>query len=201
VKIVNKTHYETRDLGKVIRRACKAVGCKGKNLTVTVVYAHRHGYVTGRAQLGKVRYGKLYEGTWMRLRLPFEPAKLRLADLCWVAMHEAQHTIGVDHRGMSTAMMECHTQPLPTWAEGMQVRVKPEPVKDPCSVEERQNLARSAVQKAAAQREARARANLDKWLRAEKHAAVMRKKWAKKVAYYDRKAAAKKCDTNPNKES
>lgn len=192
MKVVNKTHYETRDLGKIIRRACKAVGCKGKNLTVTVVYAQRHGYVTGRAQLGKVIAGKLYEGYWMRLRLPFEPAKLRLADLCWVAMHEAQHLIGIRHPDMTTAMRECHTQPLPKWAEGMEVRVKPQPVTEPVSPEERQNRAREAVQKAADKREARARTNLDKWVKAEKHAAVMRKKWAKKVAYYDRKAAAKK---------
>jgi len=192
MKITNQTHYQTRDLRKVLTRALKAVGCKGTHLTVTFVYAQRHGYVTGNASLGRLFSGKILEGRRMRLRLPFVEQTLRLEDLCWVAMHEAQHIIGIEHRDMTSAMRSTHKQPLPAWAEGLEVRIKEVRPRKP----RQQRLAEVVDLRAK-----RAQSNLDKWLKTEKHATVMRKKWAKKVKYYENRTAAKQRDTNPNKET
>lgn len=202
MKLKNETKYRSDDLRKLLRLALKAVGVKGKKLTVTVGYAQRHGHVTGYAFYGHqqaykdddglTRHGPLTEGSRMRLKLPADPARLDLAELCWVAMHEAQHLLNIRHGEMTPAMRKCYKQPLPAWADGLQVRTVEPEATVPMTPEQRQERARTAVEKAAALREARARAAHDKWLKAEKHAATMRRKWAKKVRYYDQRAAAKR---------
>lgn len=107
MKIINKTHWQTKDLAAIIRKVAtdELEKDKLKRCVFTVVYGR-----TGRGSSGYAYYG----GTRARLRIPsgnprkpriktpygwkgFPPEEVDLVDFAYVVGHECGHLRGLHH--------------------------------------------------------------------------------------------------------
>lgn len=162
MKIVNKTHWDTRSLAAFFRKGLLSNGA-WTNRTIEVVYGRRH---SGIATVG---------GHWMRLRIPKKYVDTTI--LALVFEHELAHNLGVSHAEMDGDTRYCRVNEAgapPAWSLGMSIAAKAAP---------------PPVDHVAA-REEKARKMLAAWERKLSLAKTKRGVWAKKVAYYDRKKAA-----------
>src|SRR5688572_23259554 len=142
MKITNKTHYDTRDLRKLFARGLKEKRAS-KDKVITVIYS-RSGQHTGCAHLGKrVVFGTkiaetaqgdrirvpaicTVEARTIRMHLPRDPSYVDVKKVAQVFLHEVEHTQGFEHNDMA----ECFNYPV-LWADGLQIRVRPTPIKKP----------------------------------------------------------------------
>jgi hypothetical protein len=114
MKIINRTHFQTNDLRKILTR-CANLALKDEKkryVTVAVVYGRRTG-VSGCAAIGGYR------------------AKLRInkhnplpADFACVAVHEFRHLNGWTHAWLK-AKYDREDVERYAWAREMSIRVRP----------------------------------------------------------------------------
>jgi hypothetical protein len=192
MKLTNTSPYCDEDVRAWVMEALKSQGAKTTGVRVKVTgssYGMRGRATLGHHQQfkdaeGMTRYGKLYQGKWMLIRLTAK-AHDRLSDVAWLMMHEVQHLVGVGHKDMTPAMRKCWGQPMPVWAEGLELRLKDAPVKR----SREQVLVDLTAKREAlvARRAAKAREAYEYALRKEKAARRIRQKWEAKVKYYERK--------------
>ncbi len=180
MRMVNETQYDGRALRMFLYAACKAEGMD-TNRTIHVKYARANARTIG---WGRYPSGLLSnDGRFIRLLLPrdgnFDPHY-------WgrVMAHELAHNRGVRHREMLGGCIIPTPEECPTpWAEGIVV-----PHNDPKAKPKADPVVTRADRAAA--NLARAEARL-------KRAKALHRKWAAKVAYYEKKyperlAAARK---------
>lgn len=174
MKVENKTAYRTEDLRRFFGACVRHMGASPQTRIKVVYRRESQKLCSGWATLG---------GTRIHLRLP-RPGNLSLIDLAYVLEHEVSHNLGVEHKDMDRECYNCHpssTDQLPTWAAGLAIAVnepKPKPTMD-------DRIARRAE---------KARRMLERWERKLKLSKTMRRKWATKVSYYEKKAASPKQD-------
>jgi hypothetical protein len=166
VKIVNQTHFETRDLRAILQRAAVDVleADKRRRVVVTVVYSRKsNGAASGCAAVG---------GTRCRIRVHKHAP--RLDALAWVAVHEFRHLNGWTHAEMK-GRYSFDDLGRYAWAATMPLRVRQlKPKARPAVADKLAHAVRM---------QARAASRL-------KRAQTIARKWAAKVRYYDRRAAA-----------
>jgi hypothetical protein len=191
MQIKNTSPFRTEDIRKWLLAGLKSQGAKSVGLVVKVTGARPRG-MRGRARYGHqgqykdlegvTRYTKLRQGNWMLIRIPPDPV---LSDLAWLIMHEVQHLLCVHHGEMTPTMRKCWGQPMPDWAEGLELRLKDVPAKR----SREQVLVDLTVKREAlvARRAAKAKEAYEYALRKEKAARRIRQKWEAKVKYYARK--------------
>lgn len=157
VRLVNETHYQTRDLKRFVRAAMEEAGVweDGISCTVKVDYCrtglgrHIDGadfYGLGRYPQGRPGdHGHLPgERRWWRLALPKGLAELtrkQVRGAAQIAQHEIDHTRGLSHKDM----VNWWTMPTP-WADGLQVRARVAALAVPAKVD-REAKAREAVER------------------------------------------------------
>lgn len=180
LRLENETKWSSRDLRRFILAGMRHKGCGDR--TVTVVYGK------GSALRGWGEYptywgvgGKRvsHEGRRIQLTLPGPSFTSQMAELglepinyltlAQVLEHEIDHTLGLEHKDMIDWW-----ELQPTWHEGL-------------SIEWHEPAKKAARQSAPEKREAHARAMLKKAETRLKRSKTIRDKWAKKVAYYERK--------------
>jgi len=142
LRITNDTGYDTRAIRKIVVRALKAV-CLPVRGAVRIAYSagsfgdfgdarYRH---HGEAVMGSTHRREdgsfvTYQGLTMVLTLPRKPEEADVGYFARVALHEALHWKGVDHKDMTENQLHC-AGPLPEWAEGISlthaVRCSPSP--------------------------------------------------------------------------
>jgi hypothetical protein len=184
IKIDNRTHHDTAMLRALLRRCFAAVGIPNKRRhgavatlasreIVVEVRRHLSGnpeYTSGRAVLGR---SPIRHGRWMKLGLP---RVVSYRQLTWLMTHEALHLVGIEHKDMTRAQMNCTR--TPEWA-----------LPEPCElVHEREKVA--ASKPAPEAKLAHAREKLAQALTRERRATTFRKKWALKVKIWERKVGA-----------
>lgn len=186
-KVVNRTHYRTDDLRRVLLGAIREEGEDGRAYTVTVGYTRRGG-CSGYAYYGassfvvrvpRTRLVVKEGGEGGRARAVREPLTALdhsdVVDLARVAMHELQHCAGKRHGEMCDSFKRAGearggATPAP-WCEGLVVRAVTKPAKP--TMDER-----------VAKRAEHAAAMLAAWQRKSESAERMVAKWTRKVAYY-----------------
>ena len=189
IKLTNKTQYRDDDLRAIVKAACAQVGVAAKEVRLTVVPTRKHLSVSGRATLPRSRSSLIWGR--MLLRVPHEEKILarraeeqRCRSEVWclqkplptrvaqVALHEAMHLAGVQHRDMTEEQFDC-TMAVP-WADGLHLRFKEE-----APAEERKVAA-------AASRLEHAQAMLTKAQTRAKRADTILKKWKRRVGALSR---------------
>lgn len=122
INLKNTSPYRDDDLRAIVQAACKATGvrCKTLGLSVTQRRDSESSFHGGRATCspGNRRWIRAH----MQLSLP-RPGLATVKETVLVAVHEAMHLAGATHTTMTDAQRYC-TGPLPTWAEGLELRVK-----------------------------------------------------------------------------
>lgn len=180
IKIDNRTHHDTAMLRALLRRCFVAVGIPNKRRPgfpsrQIVVEVRRHlsdnpEYTSGRAVLGS---SPIRHGRWMKLGLP---RVVSYRQLTWLMTHEALHLVGIEHKDMTRAQMNCTR--TPDWA-----------LPEPCElVQERDKVA--ASKPAPEAKLAHARERLAAAVTRERRAVTWRKKWERIVKIWDRKVGA-----------
>lgn len=189
LRIKNATHYDRRDLYALIAAGLRALG-DDRQYVVTVRYGRGSGlYSSGWAYYnsGTIRLciprGKRDMATGRRVPYDEMPADA-VTDMARTLAHEIAHTNGVSHAEMNCCHKREHNggtdnAPVP-WAEGLRVRAK---AVEPAPI--------VLIDSVVAERAAHAAAMLSTWERKVKAAKTRCAKWRRKVAYYERKAAAK----------
>lgn len=187
LKLTNKTHYDSLDLRRLISAGLRALGDE-RRYFVSVVYGGRGSSTSGYAY---------YNSGTIRLRVPrgytvnderkprsvvYEALPLAtVRDLAHTLAHEIAHTNGVRHSEMDAGLKRCHhggTDDAPTpWADGLEIRAKAEKPKPEVDL--------------VSERARHAGEMLVRWERRVKAATTKMKSWRRKVAYYEKKAAAK----------
>lgn len=166
MKISNGTTYRTDDLRAFLIAAHNSTGTPMPAWKRCVVKWSRHNVHWGCAR---------YDNSRMLLTIP--KGALSVNELAFVVEHELAHNRGIHHADMDRRIMRYvrGEYQAPAWAS-MPLREKdaPEPV--------------NHVEK----RALKAQAMLDKWERKLALAKTKRSQWARKVAYYERKAALPK---------
>lgn len=182
ISLVNTTHWNTRDLRKLIAAGLRANGMEPAGYPVGVEYRRRrgrHGYGWVGARGFTLRLPGRTECLQRAQVFGTAPDHLDGKNLAHTINHEIAHNRGLRHRDMGYGIGT-------DWAKGFVVRWTP-PVKKTITTEER-IVAREAH---AARMLAKAETRL-------KRAKTIYRKWAQKVRYYERrtKAAAKKEDSH-----
>lgn len=163
MKLINKTSYRTDDIRALVVAAHQAMGADMmKTVEVNQGRSRHH----GRAS---------YTGGWMMISLP-PPGKGDIKIVAQVLEHEIAHNLGIRHEDMDEDVRSCR-QEVPWLRPELLLRAKEE--KPALTLSDRVR-----------QREEKARRMLDRWDRKVKLAKTIRAKWAAKVSYYERKAAA-----------
>lgn len=186
IHINNKTSYRTDDLRRFVDACARVYG--GSTRKITFVYSRRVGHTSGIARV---------DGGWIIMRLPRgrDAATRKLVpvetfstewlhDLAFVLAHEMQHNHGCRHEGGSKhggTFSHGEYDEVGSWWTDLTIRARP-PKEQPS-----RDL---VIARAVRDREARARANLERALRRLKRAQTLAKKWQSRVAYYDRKRVA-----------
>ncbi len=186
LRIDNQTRWDTRDLRRFILAALRHKGAGDRH--VSIGYG-KHGDVGGwgsypdnRREASDRRRG-CREGATMRLTLPgpgwvaaHERDPIDLRQLAQLLEHEIDHTLGLTHDDM----LDWWTLE-PTWHKDLIVRWRT-PNQCESAVVMRERHARAML--------AKADERIEKRKTQLRIAKTARTKWAKKVAYYDRKEAA-----------
>lgn len=171
LRVKNETDLCGRSLRQFILAGLRYRGAD-ESKVVRVVYARRGSRLLGLGQYGG---GHWYDqGRRITLYVPREGA-VDADRIARTLDHEIDHTFGLVHKDMISA----HERDV-SWAAGLELPRRAK--RAPPSAEERRALA-------VAKREEHARAMLKKARTRMKRAKTIERKWAKKVAYYDRKAA------------
>jgi hypothetical protein len=191
ITVRNQTAYRTDDLRRFFRAGLRAMHAR-EDKTIEVKYrtGNRHicwatmGHVVNTTVIDNegvttMRPFKTVEGRWIRMVIGQPGTVVDMARFARVFEHEVLHNRGVAHREMTPHQRDCD-QSLPEWAEGLEIRLKPEPVK--LSREDRAIHLR-------VQREMHAREMLKLYEKKAKRTATLLKKWKTKVRYYERLAA------------
>lgn len=163
MKVVNKTHFRTDDLRRILSRCAEREldAAKRKVLHVTVCYARRRGTASGCAHIG---------GRYATVRInKHEP---NAAAFAWVAMHEFRHIRGWSHREMKATYCDADTLPY-AWANELGIR-RAEPKR-----KERPGVDAKLAHAERMHRQALTR---------QKRATTIARKWAAKIRYYSKKA-------------
>jgi len=167
VKIINKTHFETRDLRAIFQKAAEIElePEHRKRLKVYVVYS-RGGGMSGCAYI---------KSNWSKVRIA-KHETVNPRNLAYLAAHEFAHCRGMRHRQMPSYLRHWSgSHERYAWAEGMQVRIRPK----------KKRLTFRALDtdtKIIHARRMHARA-----LTRLKRAQTIEKKWRVKVKYYEKK--------------
>lgn len=190
MKVDNFTAYRTADLRRFFAAGLRAMNAKSDK-TIEVEYRTNARHICWAA-MGRVvrttvvdddgvtvRPFKTYEGRWIRMLLPKPGEPVDVRRFARVFEHEVHHTKGAQHKEMTQHQRDCDL-PLPEWAEGLEIRLKPEPAK--LSVAER-------TAQRIAERETHAREMLALYETKAKRTATLLKKWRTKVRYYERQTA------------
>jgi hypothetical protein len=168
MKIINHTHYETKDLRRIIQRCAETTleVAKRKHVVVTVIHARQQRGASGCAHIG---------GRLATIRITRDDP--RAATFAHVAVHEFRHLNGWTHAQMKARYSHEDVEVRYAWANEMGIRVK-QPKPKPTAVEKVDaNLvyAQKMLQRAATRL---------------KRAQTLAKKWHYKVRYYERRMAA-----------
>lgn len=179
MKITNKTHYQTRDVRRIIIAAFRESSVEPSEYAgvhAEVVYGHRHRH-SGWAYVGKLERDQ--DGVMrrrlarrMRLRLPKVGANVQ--QFAAVVLHEIAHLKGRHHRDFEPGLMWCNPSIAP-WAAAMPLGVKTAPTR-----------AKPAPSDKAAKCAARIK-NLERKVKALNTRIGT---WRRKLRYYERVAAA-----------
>lgn len=181
MKLVNKTHYRSDDLRKFFRAGLIALGAETtKNITVT--YSKRSSdRIWGRASYG----GPDRQGRNMTMCLGKDASSWSLIRFAWVFEHEVYHTLGLRHSDMNEDTHWCRGDVLPTWAEGLQIRLRPSVTKPKQPREEKLARLIEQRQQKAWERLQEIESKLRRYLK-------LKKKWAAKLKRYEKRAARPK---------
>jgi hypothetical protein len=178
IRIRNTTPWRTDDLRRAIRATCDAMGIT-TDRSVDIVPTRQQCWITGCAR---------YHSRWMKIRIPSLPLgspdtlpTSLVFELCRVIHHELMHCQGFRH----AQMPKIRDVSVP-WSAGLIVRRKPAKA----AVPKPERLA-SLVEK----RHAHAIEKERELARRIKTLTTRRKVWARKVRYYEKKAAAGKAVT------
>lgn len=183
MRIVNKTHWSTRDMRRIMTRVAReelndtdAHRALRKQLVVTVVYS-RSGSMSGCAWRGRpvarICVQKRVK-CWSESRGDYEAKALNSVEFAWLCAHEFAHVRGQRHRTMNRNVMyftnKAHE--MYEWAREFPIhRVEPKTK----TREEKRDAKLLHAQRMLARAETRA-----------KRAATLLRKWRQKVKYYER---------------
>jgi len=181
VRVTNKTHYRTDDLRRLFDAGLRA-HADHTNFQIEVYYSRRSGscsgyawYHTRRMKLGVPRTPA---GAWAvtpEERKPFDELPEHIVrDLARVLIHELCHCLGMRHKEMNDSVVYDET-----WWKGKRIRARATSKKVPAA-EKREQNARRTLERLDRRRD-EIKAELDRIRK-------RRVRWARRVAYYDRKA-------------
>lgn len=172
LKLVNETHYRTRDLRSFFITGLNALAHGNWSYKyIEVVYGKRGG-VWGCAWLPT----GLHPASSMRFAIPKDPEKLSLGSLARVLRHEFAHNLGLRHGEMDYDLKYC-SGPDPEWIEGLQVRVKEKKARPKVDLVEK--------------RHERVLELITKWQRRKKTVETRLRKLRRQDAYYRKAVAAR----------
>lgn len=174
LKIVNKTKWNTDHLRAFVMRARAEVfgeHARGKKLVVTFVTSRRYGSVSGYAYIG---------GTNSRIRIPKDAIDKR--SLAQILKHELAHNAGANgerwmRRSKDLGFRHPEWRQTVEWADALPLEKaapKPKPTKG-----ERVERALAIAQR-----------RKKEWQTRAKRAATALKKWTRRVAQIEKRAAA-----------
>lgn len=172
MKITNTTHWRTDHLRAILQKAAdlELEPFQRKQLVVRIIYSRRAGRVSGHARLGNPK------ARWMALPVTLRIPKDRVDPraFAWLACHEFAHSRGMQHRNMPAWYRWGGLgHPRYAFAEGL-------PIEWP------QPKAKPAKDQVLAGKLAHAQAMLKAADTRLKRATTIRRKWAKRVAYYQK---------------
>jgi hypothetical protein len=196
MKIVNKTHWRTLDLARIMRRAAAEefddVGAVLKRACIVIAY--NRGGTRYRESSGYARMpGDMERRTkeWRpRVRLMVPSGEVDPVDFAHTAAHEFAHTRGIDHdtmRGHPRYRRVGNWRTIYGWAEAMPITRKPEPKARP-------SLRRSPLDA----KIAHARAALSTWERKQKLATTKVKHYRRRLARLERTALGRMAASTPS---
>jgi len=182
MKNKNATHWSTADLRRIAARVAAQElsdsdrqAWQRRHLHVQIGYTRRAAVLCGRATL---------RGTWARLNVPREAVDpVRFA---WLCAHEFSHTRGLVHARFPGWLMYFTDESAArySWAAALPIRAKAVPAAPTAAA----TAARAHAHALQMFRKAQAR---------QKRAATIARKWARRVRYYERKAAAASAPAAP----
>ena len=171
MKIINKTKWNTMDLRKIFCKCLKEdEKTEGKlyqknRLTIHVHYAKQNRGCSGHAT---------YNGIWIQINIPKNMGEKLVENVCYVFLHELQHTRGYHHGRFSEVVLRDIAKAI---APNYNLTQKTEMKK------EKPDIQRIRYD--------RAIANLKRAETRFKRAKTIYKKWTQKVKYYEKVFALK----------
>jgi hypothetical protein len=174
IKLQNKTHWRDDHIRAFVARVAhdeRTDLCKRGGPALTVVVAYTRGGDKG--SLGCA----FFLSNWITVRLAKQGTPDKV-DFAHVIAHELAHTRGMRHSAMRGNSHYCRQGSYRTiygWGEQLPFEVKASKVAQRPTVMTKLK---------------RDRKNLQAALTREKRAATLRKKWVRKVKYYERRASA-----------
>jgi len=180
VRITNKTHYRTDDLRRLFDAGLRA-HADHTDYRIEVYYSRRSGACSGYAWYHSTRMKlgvpRTPAGAWAlspEERKPFDELPEHIVqDLAHTLIHELCHCLGMRHGEMKVKVAH------ETWWKGKRIRARATPKKVSAAEKREQNARRTLDQ--LDRRRDELKAELDRIRK-------RRVRWAKRVAYYDRKA-------------
>jgi len=168
MRVDNHSQLQTRPLKSLLTRVVDVEMFESPKRLRIIVHARRRGYYpSGRAHLNSMWFT-------LRLRPSDDPV-----DIASVAAHELAHCRGLTHRQMGPRYKWSGRAKFFGWATGLYLPPKPESKRE-----------RPKGGELIALRLQHAESMLSRARTREKRAATIRKRWAARVFYYQRKAAA-----------
>jgi len=178
VRITNRTHWSTKDIGTLIRRVAQDELNTGQLKTARITIKYQRG---DRGALGWCFYGTMRNPcVVMRLMLPRPGSPLDLVLLAQVIAHELGHAKGIRHRDMKNTRYGYIDgwRERYAWATAFPIReqvVKPKPD-------------RVVV------RASRCEAMVAKYRTKVKRDQTILRKWTRKLRYYELRQAPQKVE-------
>ena len=117
MKIVNRSHYNTRDLTRLLKKACEAMACRDDK--VFVILPSKARYTRGCAEVGPSPYGGR-ESTGVAIEIA-SPSRFSFRKFGRIVQHELLHTLGIEHEYM-TREEYWSFGPMPDWCMGERLR-------------------------------------------------------------------------------
>ena len=173
MKILNNTHWQTRDIKKLCTAVANAEGHSAhykKSLVVRVRYSRScqsHGWA-------------YYKRFYLQLNIP-KSAPIDTVELALVIAHEMAHNHNVRHVQLRSKRYDFRKDWREVWAWADAYEIRPQPVKiKPVITPEMK----------AEKKRLHAETMLEKWQRKQKNAAAKVKAWRQKTRYHERRLAA-----------